>query len=107
MGTAKKDQLLGKLDLLVLRILSCGDSMHGYAIAERIEELSENVLRWVRDRSIPRCIAWTRRVGSGRSGRLPRIIGGRVFTASRPPDEGNWRKKKPIGYARPKPLRAC
>src|SRR5438445_12918113 len=41
----KKDQLLGKLDLLVLRILSDGDCIHGYAIAERIEELSENVLQ--------------------------------------------------------------
>jgi len=45
MGTSKKDQLLGRLDLLVLRILSSGDSMHGYAIAERIEQLSENVLQ--------------------------------------------------------------
>jgi len=45
MGKSKKDQLLGKLDLLVLRILACGDSMHGYAIAERIEQLSENVLQ--------------------------------------------------------------
>jgi|SRR5581483_4773366 len=45
MGKKTKDQLLGKLDLLVLRILSCGDSMHGYAIAERIEQLSENVLQ--------------------------------------------------------------
>ena len=45
MGNARKDQLLGKLDLLVLRILSAGDSMHGYAIAERIEQLSENVLQ--------------------------------------------------------------
>ena len=41
----KKDLLLGKLDLLVLRILSCDQSMHGYAIAERIEQLSENVLQ--------------------------------------------------------------
>jgi PadR family transcriptional regulator PadR len=45
MGTVKKDQLLGKLDLLVLRILSTGEKMHGYAIAERIEQLSENVLQ--------------------------------------------------------------
>jgi PadR family transcriptional regulator PadR len=45
MGKLKKDQLLGKLDLLVLRILSCGESMHGYAIAERIEHLSESVLQ--------------------------------------------------------------
>jgi PadR family transcriptional regulator, regulatory protein PadR len=41
----KKDLLLGKLDLLVLRILTTGESMHGYAIAEKIEQLSENVLQ--------------------------------------------------------------
>lgn len=45
MGKLKKDQLLGKLDLLVLRILSAGDTMHGYSIAERIEDLSQNVLQ--------------------------------------------------------------
>src|ERR1700722_8307231 len=45
MGTTKRDQLLGKLDLLVLRILASGQSMHGYAIAERIEQLSDNVLQ--------------------------------------------------------------
>jgi PadR family transcriptional regulator, regulatory protein PadR len=45
MSMGKKDQLLGKLDLLVLRILSSGDSMHGYAIAERIEQLSSNALQ--------------------------------------------------------------
>src|SRR5215813_15617522 len=45
MGKIKKDQLLGKLDLLVLRILESGDNMHGYSIAERIEQLSENVLQ--------------------------------------------------------------
>ena len=45
MGKTNRDQLLGKLDLLVLRILSSGESMHGYSIAERIEQLSENVLQ--------------------------------------------------------------
>jgi transcriptional regulator len=45
MGKAKREQLLGKLDLLVLRILAAGDAMHGYAIAERIEHLSENVFQ--------------------------------------------------------------
>lgn len=45
MGTAKTDQLLGRLDLLALRILDRGGQMHGYAIAERIEQLSEEVLK--------------------------------------------------------------
>jgi len=45
MGTKKKEQLLGQLDLLVLRILSGGETLHGYAIVERIERLSESVFQ--------------------------------------------------------------
>jgi DNA-binding PadR family transcriptional regulator len=32
LGKTRKDQLVGKLDLLILRILSAGQSMHGYAL---------------------------------------------------------------------------
>lgn len=45
MGTGKNDQLLGRLDLLALRVLASGGRMHGYAIAERIEELSNAMLQ--------------------------------------------------------------
>ena len=41
----KKDQLQGTLDLLVLRTLSTGGSMHGYAITERVQQVSREVLR--------------------------------------------------------------
>jgi PadR family transcriptional regulator PadR len=41
----RKDQLQGTLDLLVLRILSTAETMHGFAIAERIEQVSKDVLR--------------------------------------------------------------
>ena len=41
----KKDQLQGTLDLLVLRTLSTGGTMHGYAISERVEMVSREVLR--------------------------------------------------------------
>ena len=41
----RKDQLQGTLDLLVLRILSTADEMHGFAITERIEQISHEVLR--------------------------------------------------------------
>ena len=41
----RKDQLQGTLDLLVLRILSVGDRMHGFAITERIEQTSREALR--------------------------------------------------------------
>jgi len=40
----KKDNLLGTLDLLILRVLSTAPS-HGYGIARRIEQISKDVLR--------------------------------------------------------------
>ena len=40
----KSDLLQGTLDMLILKTLGRG-TMHGYAIAERIQETSENVLR--------------------------------------------------------------
>ena len=41
----RRDQLQGTLDLLVLRTLSTGGTMHGYAITERVEQISRDVLR--------------------------------------------------------------
>jgi PadR family transcriptional regulator PadR len=40
----KSDILLGTLDMLVLRTLTLG-SLHGYAIAQHINRMSEGVLR--------------------------------------------------------------
>lgn len=39
------DNLQGTLDLLVLRTLSGGESLHGYTIAERIHAVSSDALR--------------------------------------------------------------
>jgi transcriptional regulator len=39
------DLLQGTLDLLILRTLQSGDAMHGWAISERIRQISENVLQ--------------------------------------------------------------
>jgi PadR family transcriptional regulator, regulatory protein PadR len=41
----RKDKLQGTLDLLVLRILASSSVLHGYAIAERIEDTSGDMLR--------------------------------------------------------------
>ena len=45
MGAARTDQLLGTLDLLVLRVLSSSERLHGYAITELIHRGSEDLLR--------------------------------------------------------------
>jgi PadR family transcriptional regulator, regulatory protein PadR len=39
------DLIQGTLDMLVLKTLARGGEMHGYAIAEHIQETSSNVLR--------------------------------------------------------------
>ena len=45
MGTDKSSELLpGTLDLLILRALTAG-SMHGYGIAQRLRQVSEDVLQ--------------------------------------------------------------
>lgn len=45
MGRVRTDHLLGSLDLLVLRVLASGDTLHGYNITERIQQTSVDVLR--------------------------------------------------------------
>ena len=44
MGSPSTDHLRGTLELLVLRVLS-GGPMHGWAIAQRLEEVSKEVLK--------------------------------------------------------------
>lgn len=43
MATSKAELLQGTLDLLILKTLSAGP-MHGYAIAQRIQQRSDDVL---------------------------------------------------------------
>jgi PadR family transcriptional regulator, regulatory protein PadR len=48
MGDAQKtggDVIPGTLDMLILKTVSRGDAMHGYAIAQSIRDVSEDVLR--------------------------------------------------------------
>lgn len=44
MGETKSDVLQGTLDLMVLKTLESMGPMHGYGIARRIEQVSENGL---------------------------------------------------------------
>lgn len=43
-GTPRSDSLRGALDLIVLRVLD-GGPLHGYAVARRIRELTDDALR--------------------------------------------------------------
>ena len=43
--TQKEDLLQGTLDLLVLKTLDAMTAVHGYGIAQRIQQISENALQ--------------------------------------------------------------
>ena len=45
MGEARSDILQGTLDLMVLQTLDAMGPLHGYGIARRIEQISEDVLQ--------------------------------------------------------------
>lgn len=45
MGDSRSDILQGTLDLMVLKTLEQMGSLHGYGIALRIEQVSQNALR--------------------------------------------------------------
>ena len=45
MAEAKSDILQGTLDLMVLKTLEAMGPLHGYGIARRIEQVSENILQ--------------------------------------------------------------
>ena len=44
-GASKSDIMQGTLDLMVLKTLDAMGAMHGYGIARRIEQISEDVLQ--------------------------------------------------------------
>ena len=44
MGEGKSDVLQGTLDLMILKTLESMGSLHGYAIARRIEQVSDNTM---------------------------------------------------------------
>jgi len=45
MSPARPEILQGTLDLMVLKALEAMGPLHGYAVARRIEQISDNVLR--------------------------------------------------------------
>lgn len=44
-GRSRLDLLQGTLDLLILRTLQSGEALHGWAISERIQLVSQDVLQ--------------------------------------------------------------
>jgi len=95
----KTDVLQGTLDLMVLKTLQVLGEMHGYGIARRIEQVSENILRLNQGTLYPALVRleqrrWIRsKWGLSETGRRARFYaltpsGRRQIEA----EEENWRR---------------
>lgn len=79
MDRTKGEILQGTLDLMVLKVLEGVGPMHGYGIARRLEQVSENLLEMNQGTLYPACSASSSGVGSIPSGAPLRIIAGPGF----------------------------
>ena len=82
--TRTPDLLPGTLDLLILRTL-LKEALHGWAISERIQAISEDVLQINQGSLYPALHGSSIRAGSKPSGRCPSLAAGPSITGSRRP----------------------
>ena len=101
MAASRSEILQGTLDLMVLKTLDAMGPMHGYGIARRIEQMSEDALQ-VNQGTIYLCLI--RLVQKGwikASGGPLRITARRSSTRLRRPGESNSSPKPKTGSASP------
>ena len=94
------DLIQGTLDLLILKTISL-EPMHGWGIAQRIQQISAEVLQ-VQQGSLYPAIhrleqqAWIRRIGA-----RPRTTGVRNSIRLHQPGAVNWKRSLPTGSGSP------
>ena len=101
MATQTSEILPGTLDLMVLKTLDAMGPMHGYGLALRIEQISEDALR-INQGTIYLCLFdWCSEDGSARNGVNPRTTGARSSTRSPRPGDDSCNAKPRTGSASP------
>ena len=94
--TTRLDLLQGTLDLLILRTLAT-EPRHGWAISERIQELSRDVLRVNQGSLYPALHRLEHQGWIALNGASPSSDDARASTSSRPPDGGSSATKLSSG----------
>jgi hypothetical protein len=79
MPEPKAEFLKGAVDLLILKVVALGP-IHGYAISQRIQQISKDFFKCDKGRSTPHCIGWRIAAGSALNGGLRIQAGRRSFT---------------------------
>ena len=103
----RADIMQGTLDLMVLRTLDTLGPMHGWGIAQRLEQVSDDVLRVNQGSRTRRSCGWSSGGSSARRWGSPRTTAGRGSTASLPRDAGSSLKRRRSGRSSPASSTAC
>ena len=99
MSAEPKFELLpGTLDLLVLKVVALGPS-HGYAIAQRLQQVSKDFFRSTKALSIPLSIAWKIAAGSNPNGKNPKPAAKQSSTRSQKRVANKWKPRSSTGSA--------
>ena len=99
------DLLQGIFDLLILRTLQT-QSLHGWAISERIQQISQDILQ-ISQGSLYPALHRLEHQGWIEAEWAVSELGRRAkYTSSRQPDAGNWRWRPTSGSACPRPSAA-
>jgi len=69
MEQEKTALLKGTLDMLILKVVAFGP-IHGYAISQRIQQISRDFFQVPEGSLYPRCIGWKTAAGCRPSGRI-------------------------------------
>ncbi len=80
MSAPQAEVLQGTLDLIVLKTLGAIGPLHGYGIAQRVQQVSEDLLKLNQGTLYPALLRLEQRVGSARSGERRTIIARRNTT---------------------------
>jgi DNA-binding PadR family transcriptional regulator len=99
---SKPDLLPGTLDLLILRVLQTAP-LHGWAISERIQDISQDVFEVNQGSLYPALHRLEHQGGIEAEWTVSELGGARRTTSSRPPDAGSSRSKPASGTGCPQP----
>ena len=98
----KSDLPQGTLDLLILKIVALGP-VHGYAIAQRLQQVRGTWSRFRKVLSTPRCTGSSIAAFLQRTGRQPRPARGQILPADAEGPRRSSTRKPPVGNDWPPP----
>ena len=97
MGADKSEVLQGTLDLMILKTLQALGPQHGFGIARRIEQISEQALKLNEGTVYTSPSGFSSKAGSVPNGACRKTIAGRGFIRSPKEVGSSWRSKRRIG----------